>query len=86
MSRNNETAYRKEVEKLTIWVSPCRDNNLSLNIDKTKEIIVDFRKTRPDHILVLINGSSAEIVRSTKFLGVHITEDLTWNINTTSTT
>ena len=35
---NNETAYREEVRQLAVW---CQDNNLSLNVIKTKEMIVD---------------------------------------------
>ncbi|KAI3376226.1 hypothetical protein L3Q82_016729, partial [Scortum barcoo] len=39
---DNETAYREsEVRALTSW---CQDNNLHLNISKTKELIVDFRR------------------------------------------
>ncbi len=38
---NNEKAYLEEVEDLTRW---CQDNNLLLNISKTKELIVDFGK------------------------------------------
>ena len=34
---NNETANRKEVKDLTVW---CQDNNLSLNVGKTSELIV----------------------------------------------
>jgi hypothetical protein len=40
---NNETAYREEVRELAVW---CQDNNLSLNVSKTKELIVDYRKRR----------------------------------------
>ncbi len=32
--------YREEVSTLTKW---CQENHLSLNIDKTKELVVDFR-------------------------------------------
>ena len=35
---NDETAYREEVRDLAVW---CQDNNLSLNVSKTKELIVD---------------------------------------------
>ena len=38
---NDETAYREEVRDLTVW---CKDNFLSLNVIKTKELIVDYRK------------------------------------------
>ena len=40
---DNETAYRDEVSSLTHW---CEENNLSLNVDKTKELIVDFRRPK----------------------------------------
>jgi hypothetical protein len=43
---NNETAYREEVRDLAVW---CQDNNLSLNVIKTKEMIVDYRKNRTKH-------------------------------------
>ncbi|KAK3516396.1 hypothetical protein QTP70_010494 [Hemibagrus guttatus] len=32
-SKNDESAYREEVQRLTAW---CRANNLTLNVDKTK--------------------------------------------------
>ena len=38
---NKEMAYREEVRDLTMW---CQGNNLSLNMIKTKEMIVDNRK------------------------------------------
>jgi hypothetical protein len=41
---NDETAYREEVRDLAVW---CQDNNLSVNVIKTKEMIVDYRKKRP---------------------------------------
>ncbi|KAI3363941.1 hypothetical protein L3Q82_001546 [Scortum barcoo] len=71
---DNDLAYREEVEQLVRW---CEGNNLILNVDKTKEIIVDFRKIQPSHAPLLINNSAVEVVSSTKFLGVHITDDLT---------
>ncbi|KAI4883677.1 hypothetical protein NFI96_001919 [Prochilodus magdalenae] len=33
-----------------------------------------------------IDGSTVEIVKSTKFLGVHLAEDLTWSLNTSTLT
>ena len=43
---NDETAYREEVRDLAGW---CQNNNLSLNVTKTKEIIVDYRKRSTEH-------------------------------------
>ncbi len=76
ISNNDETAYLDEVERLT---SRCQDNCLSLNVSKTKELIVDFRKRqqRPCTPL-MISGTPVERVSSFKYLGVNISKDLTW--------
>ncbi|MCJ8743769.1 hypothetical protein PDJAM_G00098070 [Pangasius djambal] len=67
ISKNDESAYREEVQRLTDW---CRANNLSLNVDKTKEMVVDFRRAQNDHSPLNIGSSSLEIVKSTKFLHI----------------
>ncbi|KAK3532864.1 hypothetical protein QTP70_000782 [Hemibagrus guttatus] len=83
ISKNDESVYREEVQRLTAW---CKANSLSLNVDKTKEMVVDFRRAQSDHSPLFINGSPVEIVKSTKFLGVHLVENFTWSLNTTSIT
>ncbi|KAK3514112.1 hypothetical protein QTP70_005113 [Hemibagrus guttatus] len=69
--------------RLTAW---CKANSLSLNVDKTKEMVVDFRRAQSDHSPLFIDGSPVEIVKSTKFLGVHLAENFNWSLNTTSIT
>lgn len=81
INNNDETNYRSEVSRLATW---CKDNNLHLNVEKTKEIVVDFRRGNTQHSPLILNGAAVEQVSSTKFLGVHISHDLSWNINTTS--
>ncbi|KAK3533297.1 hypothetical protein QTP70_015171 [Hemibagrus guttatus] len=49
-------------------------------------MVVDFRKAQSDHSPLNINGSNVEILKSTKFLGVHLVEDHTWSLNTSSIT
>ncbi len=44
---DDESAYREEVHTLTNW---CHNNNLSLNISKTKELVVDFRRRTSVHL------------------------------------
>ncbi|KAI3354907.1 hypothetical protein L3Q82_004701 [Scortum barcoo] len=59
---DDETAYREEVRALTSW---CQDNNLHLNVSKTKELIVDFRRRqREEHAPLSINGTTVERVNS----------------------
>jgi hypothetical protein len=41
---DDETAYRW-VRDLAVW---CQDNNLSLNVSKTNELIVYYRKQRAE--------------------------------------
>ncbi|KAK1794359.1 hypothetical protein P4O66_011237, partial [Electrophorus voltai] len=49
----------------------------------TKELIVENRKTKGcTYSPVHINGTEVERVSSFKFLGVHISEDLSWTLNT----
>ncbi|KAK3542634.1 hypothetical protein QTP86_031328, partial [Hemibagrus guttatus] len=83
LSKNDESTYREEVQRRTAW---GKANNLSVNMEKTKEIVVDFRRAQSDHSPLDIDGSNVEIVKSTKFLGVHLAEDLTWSLKTSSIT
>ena len=75
ISNNDETEYRNEIENLVNW---CNNNNLSLNVNKTKGIVIDVRKHR-EHAPVYINGDEVERVKSFKFLGVQITNNLSWS-------
>ena len=80
IKNNSESAYREEVKHLTDW---CSHNNLDLNTAKTKEIILDFRKSKRTVLPTLsIRGEEVERVESFKFLGVHISADLTWSVHT----
>ena len=58
---NDETAYREEVRELAVW---WQDNNLSFNMIKTKEMIVDYRKKRTEHAPILIDRDAVEQVES----------------------
>jgi hypothetical protein len=68
---DDETAYREEIRDLAVW---CQDNNLSLNVSKTKELIVDYRKRRAEHAPIHIDGAVVD--------QVHITKDLSWSKHT----
>lgn len=82
MSGNDETHNRKEVQHLVGW---CSDSNMIINTTKTKEIIVDFSRTRDVTPLPLhINGEKVERVNNIKFLVLHIAKELSWTPNTSS--
>ena len=71
-----EESYRSEVEGLVEW---CGENNLELNIGKTKEVIVDFRKVKDELRPLTINGEEVEQVSKFKFLGTIISNTLKWD-------
>ena len=83
ISGSDESEYRAVVQKLSTW---CSSNKLLLNTTKTKEIIMDFRRNRTALAPLHLNGDCMKRVSSFKFLGVHISEDLTWSINTKAIT
>ena len=64
---------------MAVW---CKVNNLSLNVSKTKEMIVDYKRKRGEHASIHIDRAVMERVESFKFLGIHITKDLTWSTHT----
>jgi hypothetical protein len=82
ISDNDESAYREVVKHLAAW---CADNNLALNAKKTKELIVDYRKSKScSHSPVLIDGTEVERVPNFIYLGVNIFEVLYWTLNTST--
>ena len=68
--------YCEQVQHLISW---CDRNNLSLNVNKTKEIVIDFRTKKTCIQPLSIQGSDVEIVNSFRFLGAYINDTLTWD-------
>lgn len=79
ISHNDESFYRQEVTELVDW---CRVNNLCINVGKTKEMVVDLRRRGYIPSLLFIGGAAVEMVSSFKYLGVYISNNITWAINT----
>ena len=78
----DESSYRDMVHNITVY---GEDNDLVLNIDKTKELILDFRRRAPPLQPLTIKGTEVERTDIFKFLGLHITESLSWAKNTETT-
>jgi hypothetical protein len=70
-ARHDSNTIIKFADDRTV-VGLITDNNLSLNVIKTKELIVDYRKKSTTHAPILIDGAAVKQVESFKFLGVHI--------------
>ncbi|TWW69518.1 hypothetical protein D4764_18G0003240 [Takifugu flavidus] len=46
-------------------------------------MVIDVRRGPPQYPPLTINGAAVERVSSTRFLGVHISEDLSWTTSST---
>ena len=58
-------------------------NKLALNESKTKYVVFHTVHNKPpSDFTIVLNNTVLERVQSTKFLGVYIQENLTWNIHT----
>jgi hypothetical protein len=55
-----------------------------LNVSKTKELIVDYKKRKAEQAPINIEGAVVERVESFSFLCVHITNKLSWSKHTKS--
>lgn len=61
---------------LVAW---CRSNNLHLNADKAKDLVIDPRQqTNGLQSPLFINETELERLKTFKFLSTYISEDLTW--------
>ena len=71
MLKNNidELNYVKEIESFTEW---CTENFLELNVNKTKEMVIDFRNKKTPITSIVINNEAVEVVSSYKYLGTVI--------------
>ena len=77
---DNDEEYRGVVENFISWAG---ENHLLLNIKKTKELVIDPRRsTRTTTVPITIQGEDIELVDSYKFLGVHLNKNLDWRDNT----
>ena len=71
-SQNN---LQNAVDGIQEWAT---DNNVSLNTNKTKELLVYFEREDLDIPRITINGDVIERVSCAKLLGCHIMSNLSW--------
>jgi hypothetical protein len=63
-------------DNVTEW---CATNNMKLNVDKTKEMLIYFGKTPPSITPINIDGKQIEKVRTSRLLGLTINDRLNWS-------
>ena len=74
-----EAEYRDLVDRFVKW---CGENHLQLNVVKTREMVVDFRRNKTFPSPVSIGGTDVDMVDKYKYLGVTLDNKLDWYDNT----
>ena len=75
---NSDSHFEQQVTEVTRW---SKDNYLDLNVEKTREMVVDFRRNGCVGELV-IEGVIVEKVNEYKYLGTVLDDKLTFESNT----
>ena len=73
---NDESRYRESVGAHEEW---CDNNFLDLNVTKTKEVVVNFRRKTDELQPVILKGEEVERVPSYKYLDVIIDDKLNFS-------
>ena len=80
ISAGDDREYRELNQDFITW---CQRNFLQINSGKTKELVVDFRRSKHSPPTpVNIQGTDIDIVRSYKYLGLHLNNKLDWTDHT----
>ena len=77
--QEDDASYREAVEELIEW---CDRNYLELNVTKTKELVINFRRAKVYMDPIIIRGQPVEIVTNYKYQGTIIDNKLDWSPNT----
>ena len=76
---NSDSTYFDEVGRFSNW---CKDNYLDLNVEKTKEMVIDFRKNPTVVPSLFIDDVRVERVSEYKYLGTILDDKLTFKAHT----
>ena len=76
---DSDATYFDAVDKFSAW---CKDNYLDLNVKKTKEMLIDFRKTPTNVPSLFIDNVEVERVVEYKYLGTVLDNKLSFKANT----
>ena len=79
ISYDDGSKYVNEINKFTTY---CLTNFLDLCVKMTKEMIIDFRKSKALPDPIIINDHTVERVTTYECLGIMLNNDLSWSNNT----
>ena len=77
-------SYQSYVSSVVRFSSWCSTHFLHLNVSKTKEMCIDFRRSRTVISHIVINGEPVEQVDSFNYLGVVLDTKLTFTEHVTA--
>ena len=76
--QGNESSHGPIIDDFVKW---CEESYLQLNISKTKDMIIDFRRHACEPEVTTIKGQTVEQVQSYKYLGSIIDAQLNFEAN-----
>ena len=75
----DQSDYENEIANIENY---CKENILTINVKKTKEMIIDFCRGKENRESVSLAGESVQIVHTFKYLGTVIDSKLNFGSNT----
>ena len=82
---NNDTSendYREQIVYFDTW---CDQHHLALNVKKTKEMVIDFRRIKNALSPLSIKNENVDTIDCYTYLGINIDDKLNWSKHTTVT-
>ena len=76
VDHTDNSSLQEVTDSIVDW---SRRNKFQLNPSKCKELVVSFKRNKPNFPPISINGSQIERVEKLSILGLSITRDLKWN-------
>ena len=76
VQRESPGDAQSAVSQVEDW---SRENNMQLNADKCKVMVIDFKRNKHDFSPLTVDGKPLETVDNAKILGVTLSNDLKWN-------
>ena len=76
--RGGESSHGPVIDDFLRW---CDDSYLQINVSKTKDMFIDFRRQAHSQEALTIKGQTIEQVTSYKYLGTVIDSTLNFDLN-----